>query len=404
MAIMSGIRQVAAVTATALRTIPQRRGPSFATVAGIAGVVAVLIAVLSIGEGFRRALLVAGSPQNAIVMRAGSNSEMMSVLVGDSVDIIAQGPGIARGAIAPGAAPVPISAAELFVVVDVPKMTTGTPANVPLRGVQPTSFAARPDLKIIAGRMFEWGKNEVLVGEGARKQFRGLDVGSRVKWGENVWTVVGAFSAKGSVWESEIWTDARVLQPAYRRGNSFQTVVARLESPEAFDTFKDALTKDPRLDVLVQRESEYFGNQGRTLQGIIRGLGFVLAVLMGIGAVFGALNTMYSAVAARTREVATLRALGFGRIAVVVSVLAESLVLALVGALVGAGLAWALFDGYRTSTLNWDTFSQVTFAFSVTPSLMVQGIVFALVLGLVGGLFPAIRAARLPVTAGLREA
>jgi putative ABC transport system permease protein len=398
------LAQVFAVTGTALRTIPQRRGPSLATVVGIAGVVAVLIAVLSIGEGFRKTLRTAGSPQNALVMRAGSDSEMMSVLVGDSVDIIAQAPGIARGSVSPGEPPVPLSSAELFVVVDVPKRTTGTPANVPLRGVQPAAFAARPELKMTSGRAFEWGKNEVIVGEGAQKQFRGLDVGTSVKWGQNEWTVVGAFSSKGAVWESEIWTDARVLQPSYRRGNSFQTVVAHLESAEAFDRFKDALTKDPRLDVLVQRESEYFAKQGRTMQGIIRNLGFLLAVLMGIGAVFGALNTMYSAVASRTREVATLRALGFGRAAVVVSVLAESLVLALVGSVLGAVLAWAFFDGYRASTLNWDTFSQVTFAFTVTPALMIQGIVFALFLGLIGGVFPAIRAARLPVTAALREA
>ncbi len=398
------LAQVGAVTVTAVRTIPQRRGASLATVAGIAGVVAVLIAVLSIGEGFRKTLLAAGSPENAIVMRSGSNSEMMSVLVGDNVEIIAQAPGIARGSTSPGAPPAPLASAELFVVVDVPKRSTGSDANVPLRGVQPAAFAARPDLTITSGRTFEWGKNEVIVGEGARRQFRDLEVGSKIKRGQNEWMVVGTFTAKGAVWESEIWADARVLQPAYRRGNSFQTVVARLESPDAFDKFKDALTKDPRLDVQVQRESEYFGNQGRTLHAIIRQLGFLLAVLMGIGAVFGALNTMYSAVAARTREVATLRALGFGRVAVMVSVLAESLLLALAGAVFGAVIAWGLFDGYRTSTLNLDTFSQVTFAFDVTLPLIVQGIVFALILGLVGGLLPAIRAARLPVTTGLREA
>jgi putative ABC transport system permease protein len=398
------LTQVAAVTITAIRTIPQRRGAALATVAGIAGVVAVLVAVLSIGEGFRKALVDAGSPGNALVMRSGSDSEMVSVLVGDSVDIIQQAPGIARGSVTAGDAPVPLASAELFVVVDVPKRTTGTEANVPLRGVQPAAFAARPDLVITSGRKFDWGKNEVIVGEGAEKQFRGLDVGSKIKWGQNDWTVVGTFRAKGAVWESEIWTDARVLQPAYRRGNSFQTVLARLDSPESFDKFKDALTKDPRLDVQVLRETEYFGNQGRTLHAIIEQLGFLLAVLMGVGAVFGALNTMYSAVASRTREVATLRALGFGRVAVMVSVLAESLLLALGGALLGALIAWGLFDGYRTSTLNWDTFSQVTFAFDVTGRLIAEGIVFALLLGLVGGVFPALRAARLPVTAGLREA
>jgi len=402
--IVNWLFQVVAVTTTAIRTIPQRRGAALATVAGIAGVVAVLVAVLSIGEGFRQALRTAGSPQNALVLRSGSDSEMMSVLLGDSVEIIAQAPGIARGSLNPGEAAVPLSSAELFVVVDVPKRSTGTPANVPLRGVQRAAFSTRPDLKITSGRVFEFGKNEILVGEGALKQFRGLDVGSRLKWGQNEWTVVGTFSAKGAVWESELWTDARVLQPSYRRGNSFQTVVARLETVDAFDRFKDALTKDPRLDVTVLRESDYFGNQGRTMQGIIRQLGFLLAVLMGIGAVFGALNTMYSAVAARTREVATLRALGFGPVAVVVSVMAESLLLALAGGVLGAGFAYVFFDGYRTSTLNWDTFSQVTFAFNVTPALLVQGTAFALVLGFAGGVFPAIRAARLPVTAALREA
>ena len=400
---MNWLAQVFAVTLTAIRTIPQRRGASLATVAGIAGVVAVLVAVLSIGEGFRHALRAAGSPNNALVLRSGSDSEMMSVLLGDAVEIIAQAPGIARGPVASGEAPVPLSSAELFVVVDVPKKSTGTPANVPLRGVQPAAFSTRPELKITSGRVFEWGKNEVLVGEGALRQFRGLDVGSKLKWGQNEWTVVGTFSANGALWESELWTDARVLQPSYRRGNSFQTVSVRLESIDAFDKFKDALTKDPRLDVTVQRESEFFGNQGRSLQMIIRQLGVLLAVLMGIGAVFGALNTMYSAVAARTREIATLRAIGFGPGAVVVSVMAESMFLALVGGVVGALGAWIFFDGYRTSTLNWDTFSQVTFAFDVTPTLLVAGTLFALILGLVGGLFPAIRAARLPVTAALRE-
>jgi putative ABC transport system permease protein len=398
------VTQFGAVAGTAIRTIPQRRGSSLATVVGIAGVVAVFVAVLSIGEGFRAAMRNAGSPQNAMVLRAGSDSEMMSVMLGDSIEIIAQAPGIARGAVEGGGAEAPLASGELFVIVDLPKASTGTTANVPLRGVQPAAFAARPELKITAGRKFEWGKNEILVGEGARRQFRGLDIGSRLKWGRNEWTVVGTFEAGGALWESELWTDARVLQPAYQRGNSFQTVVARLESPAAFDRFKDALTTDPRLDVAVLRESDYFGNQGRTLNGIIRGLGFTISILMGIGAIFGALNTMYSAVAARTREVATLRALGFGAGAVVVSVLAEATLLALAGGVLGAGAAWAFFDGYRTSTLNWDTFSQVTFAFDVTPALLVQGTLLALALGLVGGLFPAIRAARLPVTAALREA
>lgn len=394
--------QVAAVTSTAVRTIPERRWAALATTVGIAGVVAVFISVLSIGEGFRMALRTAGSPENAMILRTGSDSEMMSVLSKEDTDVIAQSPGIARGDLAQGVSGA-LSSAELFVVVDVPKKSTGTPANVPLRGVQPAAFVTRKDLKITSGRTFEWGKNEILVGEGARNQFRGLDVGSVLKWGQNEWTVVGTFSAGGALWESELWCDAAVLQPAYRRGTSFQTVIARLESASAFDRLKDTLTTDPRLDVAVMRESEYYANQGRTLNAIIRYLGFYLAVLMAIGAIFGALNTMYSAVAARTREIATLRALGFGSSPVVVSVLAESLLLALCGAALGAVAAYFGFDGYRTSTLNWDTFSQVTFAFNVTPPLLVRGTIFALVMGLVGGIFPAIRAARLPVSAALRE-
>jgi putative ABC transport system permease protein len=394
--------QVAAVTGTALRTIPQRRAASLATVFGIGGVVAVFVAVLSIGEGFRKTLTTAGSPDNAMVMRAGSDSEMMSVLGRTATEIMAQTPGVARAPLEPGGAPAALASAELFVVVDVPKRATGGPANVPLRGVQPAAFAVRPNLRITEGRKFEWGRNEILVGEGARKQFA-VDVGSRLRWEGTEWVVVGAFSAGGALWESELWCDAAVLQPAYERGNSFQTVLARLESPQAFDRFKDALTTDPRLDVQVLRETEYYATQGRTLTAIIRGLGYTVSILMGIGAVFGALNTMYSAVAARTREVATLRALGFGAGAVMTSVLAEAALLALAGGVVGALGAWALFDGYRASTLNWDSFSQVTFAFDVTRPLLVQGAVFALVMGLFGGILPAIRAARLPVSKALRE-
>jgi putative ABC transport system permease protein len=403
-ALVNWFSQVAAVTGTAVRTIPQRRGSSLATVVGIAGVVAVMVAVLSIGEGFRKALRTAGSPDNALVLRAGSDSEMMSVLLGDAVEIIAQAPGVARGPVDGAAADAPLASGELFVVVDLPKRSTGTPANVPLRGVQPAAFSTRQNLRIVEGRKFEWGRNELLVGEGAARQFRGLEVGSKLVWGRNEWTVVGIFSADGALWDSELWTDARVLQPAYQRGNSFQTLIARLESPAAFERFKDALTTDPRLDVQVLRETEYYGNQGRTLRAIIEKLGFGLAVLMGVGAIFGAVNTMYSAVAARTREIATLRALGFGSGAVVVSVLMEALLLAAAGGALGALGAWLFFDGYRTSTLNWDTFSQVTFAFDVTGALMIQGAIFAILLGLLGGLFPAVRAARLPVTAALREA
>jgi putative ABC transport system permease protein len=380
-----------------LGTLWQRRGAALATLVGVAGVVAVFVGVLSIAEGFRKTLAGAGSDDAAVVLRGGSDSEMMSVILRDAADVITQAPGIARGPQGP------LASAELFVVVDAPKRSTGTAANVPLRGVQPAAFAARHDLKIVQGRPFRWGTNEIIVGQAAARQFAGLDLGTRLKWGQNEWQVVGIFTAGGSLWESELWCDVAVLQPAYRRGTTYQTVLVRLESPAAFDRFKDALTRDQRLDVSVKRQSEFYAEQSTTMNALIRGLGTLIAVLMGAGAVFGALNTMYSAVAARTREIATLRALGFGGGPVVLSVLAESLLLALVGGAIGAALAYAAFDGFRTSTMNWTSFSQVAFAFQVTPALLAQGLVYALLMGLVGGFFPAIRAARLPVATALRE-
>ena len=237
----------------------------------------------------------------------------------------------------------------------------------------------------------------------ASQQFSGLAVGSSVKWGESSWQVVGIFDAGGSVAESEIWCDARVLQPAYNRGNSFQSVYARLASVDSFQTFKDALTTDPRLNVTVVREPDYYSQQSQVLQTVIRSVGFGIAALMALGAIFGAVNTMYSAVANRTREIATLRALGFGSSPVVVSVLFEAVLLSIVGGLIGGGLAWIGFDGYQTTTMNWQSFSQVAFAFRVTPELLLRGLVFAVIMGLLGGLFPAVRAARMPVVTALRQ-
>ena len=396
-AAFAAVQQAGVVTLLNLRTIRERRGASLAAAFGVAGVVAVFVAVLSIAAGFRAVMTTTGSPDRAIVLRGGSNAEMYSVLSRDEVRIIVGAPGIARGG--DGV----LASAELFVIVDLPKRSTGTVANVPLRGVQPSAFAVRSEVRIVKGRSFEPGKNEIVVGSGAAGQFAGLDMGSRLRWGENTWTVVGIFEAGGRVADSELWCDVAVLQPAYRRGNSFESVYVRLASADAFAEFKDALTTDPRLNVQVQRESEYFEEQSRLLTGIITQLGTLVAVLMAIGAVFGGLNTMYSAVAARTREIATLRALGFGGGAVVASVIAESLFLALAGGIVGAFASYFAFNGYQTSTINWQSFSQVAFAFAITPELMVKGIVYALLMGLVGGLFPAIRAARIPVARALRE-
>jgi putative ABC transport system permease protein len=251
--------------------------------------------------------------------------------------------------------------------------------------------------------MFEWGRNEVIVGIGAASEFAGLDLGRKLRVGQREWPIVGIFSAAGGTAESEIWTDASVLQAAYKRGDTFQSVHVKLNSPGAFQEFKDALTTDPRLNVKVLRQTEYYAEQSTAVTRLIRTLGYLIAFLMAIGAVFGALNTMYSSVSARTREIATLRALGFGSGAVVVSVMIESLALALAGGAVGAVLAYVAFNGLQTSTMNWNSFSQVTFAFAVTPELLMQGIVWAVIIGLMGGLFPAIRGARLPIAAALRE-
>jgi putative ABC transport system permease protein len=389
--------QVVVVTLLNLRTIRQRLGSSLVAVVGVAGVVAVFIAVLSMAEGFRATMQSTGSPDAAVVMRAGSDSEMVSVLSHDDVRIISDTAGLRRGANGP------LASGELFVIVDLLKRSTGMVVNVPLRGVGPNAFEVRSNVKIVQGRTFEAGRNEIIVGRGALAQFKGTEVGRTLKLGRNEWAVVGVFDAGGTLSDSELWCDAGVLQPAYQRGTTFQTVYAKLESPGAFTAFKDALTSDPRVNLKIQRETDYYAEQSQLISRLITTLGAGIALLMGIGAVFGAVNTMYTAVAARTREIATLRALGFGGGPVVVSVLAESLLLALVGGLLGGALAYAAFNGFQTSTMNWQTFSQVAFAFAVTPGLIASGIVYALVMGLLGGVLPAVRAARLPIVSALRE-
>ncbi len=391
------LNQVVVVVVLNLRTAKERWGSSATAIFGVAGVVAVFVAVLSIAEGFRATMAEAGSRDVAIVMRGGSDTEMTSILSREESRIIADAPGVRRG---PGG---PLASAELFVLVDLPKRTTGTDANVPLRGLEPAGYQIRQNIEIVQGRRFEPGRNEVIVGRAAMSQFEGLDLGATLKLGENQWKIVGVFSANGTVPESEIWADAVVVQSAYHRGTSFQSVYVGLQSPAQFEEFKDALTSDPRLNVKVMRESDYYAGQSTRLIDLVRVLGLIAAGLMGIGAVFGAVNTMYTAVSARTREIATLRALGFGASPVVISVLTESLLLAAVGGLLGSALAYLAFDGFQTATMNWQTFSQVAFAFRVTPALLVQGVIYALVMGLAGGALPALRAARLSVAAALRE-
>jgi putative ABC transport system permease protein len=394
---MNWLLQVLSIVKFGLLSIPQRRGAVAATVIGTAGVVAVLVGVLSIATGFRRAMASSGAADAAIVLRSGSDSEMVSGFGRPETRLIADAPGVARNAQGP------LASAELFVIINLPKASTGTDANVPLRGVEAAALEVRDNLKVVRGRPFEWGRNEVIVGAGAAREFAGLEVGGSVKVGRETWPVVGVFTSGGGVAESEIWTDARVLQAAYNRGDSFQSVYAKLTSPAAFQEFKDALTSNPQLNVKVTRLSEHYASQSTAITTLITTLGFLIAALMAVGAVFGALNTMYSAVAARTREIATLRALGFGGTAVVLALMLESLVLALAGGLLGGGLAYAGFNNFHAATMNWQSFSQVTFAFAVTPQLLVQGIIWATLIGLVGGLLPALRAARQPIAVALRE-
>lgn len=390
------LRQTITVVGFSLRTIPERKGSVAASVCGIAGVVAVFVGVLSIGQGFRQALMGTASPDAALVLRAGADTEMTSILTRDDTRNIANAPGIARSTNGPLASP------ELFAIINLPKRSTGTDANVAFRGVHLPAFEVHRHLKITHGRNFRPGHNELIVGRGAAAQFTGLEVGATLEIGRNTWEVVGLFEANGGMEESELWTDASVLQPAYRRGTSYQSMVLTLTDPNAFDECKAFLTSDPRLNVKVVRQAEYLAEQSQVMTRIILGLGILIASLMGVGAVFGALNTMYTAVSARAREMATLRALGFGGTAVMCSVLLESLILSLIGGTMGGFLAYLAFDGYQTATLNYQSFSQVAFAFAVTPSLLVQGVLWASLMGLAGGLFPSIHALRMPIASSLR--
>lgn len=395
---MNWFRQLGTLIGFNLRSLPARRGSSAVAIVGVAGVVAVLVGVLSIGEGFRKVMIAAGSPDAAVVLRGGADSEMTSVLLRDDVELIRNAPAVARAANGDR-----LASPELFVLVDLPKRSTGTEANVPMRGVRKEAFEVRPEIKVVEGKMFAWGTNEVIVGRSAQTQFKNTEVGTTLQFGQTRWKVVGVFEGKGGIAESEVWADAAVLAPAYHRGSSFQTVQVKLASAGSFQQFKDALTADPRLNVKVERETDYYAAQSRGIRLLVTGLAAIVCSLMGLAAIFGALNTMYTAVAARARDIATLEALGFRGSAVMVSVIFEALLLSLLGGIIGSVGAYLAFDGYRSATMNWQTFSQVAFAFEVTPNLMAGAIVYALFIGIVGGFFPAIRAARTPVAVALRE-
>jgi putative ABC transport system permease protein len=379
------------------RSVKARWTSAIVAVLGIAGTVGVFIAMLSLARGFKTTLVSSGSADNAIIMRAGATSELTGGVDLNSVKIIQDAPGIARGAEGPLVTP------EIVIVAPIPLISTGTDANVQIRGVTKNVMEIRRNIKIVEGRMFTPGLAEIIVGKNAMKSYSGLTLGQTISLGTVRWQVVGIFDAGGTSFDSEVWADARLLGPAYGRGeNFFQSVTVHLENPAALQVLRDKLTSDPRLNVDVTREVDYYTKQSGRLTSLITILGGLVAAVMAIGAVFGALNTMYSAVAERGREIGTMRALGFGGPSVVLSFMIESLLIAFVGGLIGC-IAVLKLNGVTTGAMNLQTFSHVAFAFKITPFLLLEGILFALIMGLVGGLLPAVRAAAQPVATALRS-
>jgi putative ABC transport system permease protein len=391
---MSGFTQTREIVMMNLRSIPDRLAPSLVIVIGIAGVVAVMVALLSMSSGLNRTLSATGRDDQAVITRGGSQGELSSFLAIGSMTLIKQDRAIARGADS-----LPLASGELIVITEVPRPGQSTGANVTMRGVEPVGFALRPDFTITRGRKFRPGVQDIMVGDGAAKQFEGLEVGSKLRFRGSTWTIVGHFKS-GDAYDSELWTDRETLQGAFGR-SGVSSLLVQLQSADDIDALEARLTSDPQLDVDVRSQRDFFSGQSEGLTSTIGVLAGIVAFIMAIGAVFGALNTMYSAVSARTREIGTLRALGFGALPVIASVMAESLLLSLLGGTLGALVAYFVFNGYAVSTLGGG-FTQVAFEFAVTPGLVVLGMLLSLLIGFIGGLAPAIRAARLPVTAALR--
>ena len=396
---MAGTRagqQSWSVTQVAIATIPQRLGSSSVVIIGVAGVVGVLVALLAMAAGFESTLRETGTDDTVIVVRAGAQTEINSVIDHDTAVVVEQAKQVLHNASGQ-----PVASPELVVIAALPKRSDGLDANVELRGIGARAWDLRPNVKITAGRKFSPGLRELIVGKGAVAQFRGSEVGSTLKLNGQMWNIVGQFDS-GDAHNSEIWGDTDTVASTYRRGSSTSSVNMKLTDRGEFEALKAALTSDPRIKVDVSTTRDYYNRQSENLTQAIRILGITVGVIMAVGAVFGALNTMYAAVATRAREIATLRAIGFRGVPVIVSVLLETMLLAVLGGALGAGIAWAVFDDYTASTLG-SNFSQVVFAFNVTPQLLWNGLKWALAIGFVGGLFPAVRAARVPVTAGLRE-
>jgi putative ABC transport system permease protein len=392
-------RQAASVTTVGLSTLKQRLGMSSVIVVGIAGVVAVLVALLAMSDGYSETLRKTGSADTAIVMRGASASEVMSVLDHESVTLIPQAPGIAKDTSGK-----PIASPELVVAANLPMKggNADDEGSVQLRGVGDEAWTVRPNLKIIEGRKFTPGMRELVAGKGAVGQFDGLVPGHQVRLGNQLWTVVGIF-VSGDAMDSEIWGDAPVVADTYRRGSSRGSVTVRLENPQAYDALKAALDANPQLKVDVDTTYDYFSKQSEGVSKFLTDIGIVVGSIMAIGAIFGALNTMFAAVAARAREIATLRAIGFRGLPVVVAVMLETMLLALLGGIIGGLLAWLVFNGYSASTLAAGTVGKLSFELKVSAELLWVGLLWALTIGFIGGLFPALRAARLPVTTALRE-
>ena len=379
-----------------LRSMIVRKGTAAMTAGGIAMVVAVFVMTLAIAQGFQATLVSSGSPQNAIVLRKSSTSETTSSLMRPDVPIIEAMPQIARGADGR-----PLASSELVVIIALPRKSDNQPANVPARGVSPRAFEVRDNLTFVEGRRFAPGTREINVGKAAVGRFKGLALGSDVKFGSAVWHVVGVFTADDASFESEVWGDVDLMMPAFQR-DGYQSMTVKLADPSMFDAFKATVSGDPRLYLEAQREQDYYAEQSRALTAVIRVFGTFVTLILAIGAVFGAMNTMYAAVAYRTREIGTLRALGFSQSRIVAAFLVESIALATLGGILGCLLALPV-HGLSTGTTNFSSFSEVAFKFRITPGLLANGLIFSAVMGAVGGLLPAIRAARIPVARALRE-
>jgi putative ABC transport system permease protein len=381
-----------------LRSVRARWVSAIVAVLGIAGTVGVFIAMLALARGFKATLVASGSADNALIRRDGATGEIDGVIPLDQVRVIQDAPGIARDS-----SNQPLVSPEVVVIASFPLKSTGTDANVQVRGVSSNVLEVRTNVHIIQGRFFGAGLNELIVGRNVPATYAGLNFGDTIKFGGGTWKVVGVYDAGGSAFDSEVWCDAHNLSQVYKRPeNLFSTVTVHLTSGSALAKFKDSLTSDPRMKVQVDREVTYYEKISRVLTTLITVLGTLVAAIMAVGAVFGALNTMYSAVSDRSREIATMRAIGFGTSSIVISFLFEALLIAFIGGLLGC-IAVLPLNGFTAGTMNWQTFSHLAFAFKITPLLLGLGLAFALLMGLVGGVPPAIRAARRPIAFALRE-